>query len=30
MLQLTLDGDEYGLWKLEFEGERATYLSRDD
>jgi hypothetical protein len=30
MVQLALEGDEFGLWKLEFEGPRATYLSRDD
>lgn len=30
MVQLTLQGDEWGLWKLEFKSMKATYLSRDD
>ena len=30
MVQLALRGDEWGLWKLEFESMKATFLSRDD
>lgn len=30
IVQLALRGDEYGLWKLEFDGERPLFLSRDD
>jgi hypothetical protein len=30
IVQLALRGDEWGLWKLEFESMQATYLSRDD
>jgi hypothetical protein len=30
MMYLSLAGDEYGLWKLEFYDHRAKYLSRDD
>ena len=30
MVQLALRGDEWGLWKLEFESMKATHLSRDD
>ena len=30
IVDLRLEGDEFGLWKLEFEGKQATNLSRDD
>jgi hypothetical protein len=30
MVYLKLEGDEHGLWKLEFAGGQPTYLSRDD
>jgi hypothetical protein len=30
IVEMALEGDQFGLWKLEFEGQRATHLSRDD
>jgi hypothetical protein len=30
VVELGLKGDEHGIWKLEFEGDKVTHWSRDD